>query len=166
MKPSPRHVEFIEKVGRFWESIAGSRIAGRILGWLMICEPDHQSAAELVEALDASTGSVSTQIRQLEQIGFVERITFPGDRASYYRLRELVWSGLMAGEQQRIDTWRDIVAGASEILPTERPERVTELGAIADFFADEWPALMERLTRHLERALTPREDRAPRWEAS
>jgi hypothetical protein len=35
-------------------------IAGRILGWLMICDPPEQSAAERAEAIGASRASLTT----------------------------------------------------------------------------------------------------------
>ncbi len=151
VKPDKYQSEFVERVGRFWESISGTRTAGRILGWLMICEPDHQSSSEIVEALDVSTGSVSIQIRQLEQAGVVERVTFRGDRASYYRLPNRVWSQVLHGELDRIVEMRKLSEAAAGFLPTVRPERVTELGAVAEFFGNEWAALMERLSEHLKK---------------
>ncbi len=154
MKLTAEQSQFVEQTGRFWESTTGSRNAGRILGLLMICEPDHQSSADIVEALDVSAGSVSTQVRHLEQIGLVERLTFRGDRASYYRLPDRAWSKLMEGELQRIAEMRKLAESGTQVLPDSRPERVTELGLIVDFFADEWPALMGRLRDRLTKERT------------
>lgn len=141
--------QFVERVGRFWESVAGSRTAGRILGWLMICDPQHQSSAELVAALSVSTGSVSTQIRQLETLGLVERVTFPGDRARYYHLPDKVWSRFVKEDLGRLTAMRKLAEAGAAVLPAVRPERVTELGVIADFLIDEWSSLMERLDQRL-----------------
>lgn len=151
MELSEDQSRFVERVGRFWESGNGSRTAGRILGWLMVSEPDHQSSADIVEALEVSAGSVSTQVRQLEQLGLVERVTFPGDRASYYRLPERAWPQLIEGELSRLVEMRKLSEAGADVLPSTRPERVTELGVIADFFVDEWPELVERLGRRLEK---------------
>lgn len=149
MKLSEAQSAHVEAVGRWWESIAGSRNAGRILGWLMICDPPHQSSRELAETLHSSAGSVSTQARVLETVGFVERVTFRGDRSTYYQLRPDVWLGLMGGEHQRIRELRALAASASEVLPATRPDRVTDLGRIAQFFDEEWPGVIERLTAYL-----------------
>lgn len=151
MKLSEQQVDFVERMGRFWESISGTRTAGRILGWLMICEPDHQSATDLTLALDISGGSVSTQVRLLEQLGLVERVTFRGNRASHYRLPDRVWSRRMDRELDRIIEMRKITEAAAGVVPAIRPERVTEMGLIADFFADEWPQLMNRLTDQISK---------------
>ncbi len=149
MKLTEPQVLFVERVGRFWESVSLGRSAGRILGWLMICEPVHQSAADLVSTLGMSTGSVSTQIRQLERIGLVERVTFPQDRASYFQLPESVWSMSMNAEFERLEQMRALAASAAGVLPTVRPERVSELALVAEFFTEEWQGLMDRLAERL-----------------
>jgi DNA-binding transcriptional regulator GbsR (MarR family) len=154
MNPSATQHEFIERVGRWWESVSGSRSAGRILGWMMICEPPHRSSAQLVEDLHLSAGSVSTQTTILERIGFLERVTFPGDRVTYYRLPEGVWVELMRGEQQRIGEMRELAAAAVELTPQERPDRVEDLDRVALFFLEEWPDLMDRLVRKVEKERT------------
>lgn len=147
----PEQSEFVEESGRFWESQGMSRTAGRLLGWLMICEPPHQSAAELVSDLEISTGSVSTQVRVLEQVAMLERITFSNDRATYFRLRDHVWARLMEGEMDRLQHLRKLAASAHNVVPIERSERVTELALVTEFFIDEWPNLLSRLAQQLGR---------------
>ena len=149
MKLSEPQSVFVERVGRFFESLSLGRSAGRILGWLMICEPVHQSASDLVGTLGMSTGSVSTQLRRLAQVGLMERITFPGDRASYYQLPESVWSKFMDAELERIAHMRSLAQAATEVTPTVRPERVTELSEVAEFFSTEWPEILKRLSERL-----------------
>ena len=151
MKPTPEQHDFVEHMGRWWETGTGSRAAGRILGWLMICEPSHQSAPELVDALEISTGSVSTQIRFLEELQFVERITFPGDRITYYRLKPDVWVHVMWTETDHLERMMAISEAGAGVVPEERPERVTDIGLIAGFFLQKWPTFMEELLEHLEK---------------
>ena len=47
---------FVEEVALVFEEIGLIRMAGRILGWLLISNPPYQSADELAEALQASKG--------------------------------------------------------------------------------------------------------------
>ena len=42
---------FVEEVGLLFEHAGLPRMAGRILGWLLICDPPHQSPGELAEVL-------------------------------------------------------------------------------------------------------------------
>src|SRR5438270_13498655 len=60
-------------------------IGGRILGYLLVCDPEERTAAELSEELEASTGSVSTNIRLLINQGVVVRTTRRGRQAAQYR---------------------------------------------------------------------------------
>jgi DNA-binding MarR family transcriptional regulator len=149
MKPTIAQSDYVEKVGRWWEAATGSRAAGRILGWIMICEPPHQSAADLIETLDLSSGSVSNQVRVLETVGLLERVTFGGDRASYYQLRPHAWVEVMLEKQSGTEELLALAHAAESVLPTDRPERVTELARVAEFWNEEWPALIARLKEHL-----------------
>ena len=117
----------------------------------MICEPAHQSSSDLASALQISAGSVSTQARLLETVGFLERITFPGDRSTYYQLKPNVWRELMWSEQQRIEEMRSLAEAAEPLTPDTRPDRVEELDLISSFFLDRWPDLMAELGDHLEK---------------
>ena len=55
--PTPAELAFVEEFGRLLEEEGAPRIAGRILGWLLICEPPYQSFNDLVGVLGASKGS-------------------------------------------------------------------------------------------------------------
>jgi len=151
MKLSQPQSEFVERVGRWWEAGTGSRASGRILGWLMICDPPHQSSAELAERLQISAGSVSTQIRFMENLGLVERVTFAGDRVTYFRLKPNVWVDLMWSEIDQLRQWQEISSLGAQVLPEERRERVVDIGFIADFLLDRWPALMDDLVEELNK---------------
>ncbi len=136
---------YVEQVGRFWESSGGTRTAGRILGRLMTCHPPHQSSAELADALRASAGSVSTQTRLLESIGLIERITFPGDRVSYFQIREGAWIDVLGAKLGGVDRFHDIALAGKSLVGDDRADRIDDLLAVTDFFRTEFPLLIERL---------------------
>lgn len=117
---------------------------------MMICEPPHQSSSDLVDALELSTGTVSTQIRVLERILFVERVTFPGDRATYFQLKPDVWIGVMMSEPDHIRRMMELAEAATAVTPEIRPDRVTDMGFIASFLLDRWPSLMNELLEQLK----------------
>ncbi len=74
----------IEQVARYFEEAGLPRVAGRLIGALVVADPREQSAAELAHRVRASRGSMSTMGRLLVAAGLAERRTQPGDR------RELV----------------------------------------------------------------------------
>lgn len=81
-----RDVEaFIERAGLQWQRDGLPRIAGRIFA-LTLISPEPCSLDEIAETLGVSKASVSNDARLLEQMGFVERVSLPGDRRDYYQI--------------------------------------------------------------------------------
>ena len=77
--------QFLEDFALHMEHHGLPRMAGRILAWLLICDPPEQSMPDLVEVLQASKSSVSTMTRHLIQFGMIERVSLPGERRDFYR---------------------------------------------------------------------------------
>lgn len=154
---------FVEEVGIFFEQTGLSRMAGRILGWLLICDPPHQSADELAEALMASKGSISTMTRFLIQIGLIERISLPGVRHDYFRLRPGAWDHLIRQNQEQITAIRKLTERGLELLEGRASlsrQWLEEMRDIYVFMEREFPALMERWEKHRVRnraKLSPKE---------
>jgi len=68
-----RQAAFVEEMGQYLSSVGMTPMAGRMLAWLLICDPAEQTAAELADALRASRGAISTAARSLETAGFLRR---------------------------------------------------------------------------------------------
>lgn len=151
MKPTDEQLAYVEYVGRVWEGFGQPRTVGRILGWLMICEPPEQSSSDLAEDLQISAGSVSTTTRQLIQLGIADRLTYPGDRASYFRLHDHVWIEVVRGRLEGLRALHEVAVAAEPVMPDEEPERITELAWMTEFMLREWPVLMDRMQRELDR---------------
>ena len=139
---------FVEEVGIVFEQTGLPRMAGRIFGWLLISNPPHQSTDQLAEALIASKGSVSTMTRLLIQIGLVERLSLPGVRHSYLRLRpDALRHMLKHGVEDEIKMFRQLAEHGLELLADETSLRRKWLEEMHDrytFFEREFPALLER----------------------
>ncbi len=139
--------QFVEKVGLLYEQVGLQRMAGRILGWLLICDPPAQSAADLAAALDASKGSISGMTRQLIQLGLIERISLPGDRRDYFHIRPNAWIEVVMREFASVGMFRQLAeSGLAAIAdaPAGHRERLETMRDIYGFFERELPALMER----------------------
>lgn len=142
---------FADRMALYWETVGFSRAASSLIGWLMVCEPPHQSQADLATALHLSRGSVSTHLRALEVVGLTERVRFPGERTQYYQLPEGVWLRVMQSEGERIAAMKSMAEAGAQVLPQSRPERITQLGKVAEFFDEEWPPLLERMNARFEK---------------
>ncbi len=138
---------FAEDVGIFFEQSGLPRMAGRILGWLLICDTPQQSTSELVEALKASKGSISTTTRLLIRIGLIERFSLPGIRHDYFRIKPDVWHYLIKESQVQTTTMRQLAERGLELLKNKPPlnrQRLEEMRDVYTFFEREFPALLER----------------------
>ena len=76
--------EFVEEMGQFLASLGMTPMAGRMWGWLLICEQPEQTATDIAAALHASRGSISGTARLLATSGLIRRSTKPGDRREYF----------------------------------------------------------------------------------
>lgn len=154
-------MRFVEEVGVMLELEAGTpRMVGRILGWLLICDPPEQSASDLAEALQASKGSISTATRVLLRLGFVERVRFPGERFDRFRSQPEAWDEFFWREDQ-FSGPRRIFRMGLELLGDEPSERRKRLQALDDLYAwweERMPALQEEYLADKERRRT----RAPK----
>ncbi|WP_405954914.1 GbsR/MarR family transcriptional regulator [Streptomyces phaeochromogenes] len=81
-------LHWVERLSMYLAQDGVPPIAGRILGWLMICDPPEQSAGQIAEAIGASRASLTTNLRILTTMGFAARRTRPGERTVYYRLQQ------------------------------------------------------------------------------
>ena len=137
---------YLERWGMLFELLGATRMMGRILGWLLVCDPPEQSAGDIAEAVGASAGSVSTTTRALTQAGMVERLGIPGERSAHFRVRSGVWGQLLRKRMSYIVSMRDLVEEGLE-FGRERSEesrlRLRELGSYCSFIERELPGFVE-----------------------
>ena len=60
---------FVSAMGQFLATYGMTPMAGRLWGYLLICDPPEQTSEEIAGALHASRGAISGTVRLLEPIG-------------------------------------------------------------------------------------------------
>ncbi len=156
--PSLAELQFVEEVALSFEQQGLFRMAGRVLGWLLICDPPEQSFNQLVEVLQASKGSISNAMRLLVPSGLVERVSRPGERRDYYRIRPGAWVELARIRTRHYGEFKKLVEQGLHMLdgaPPTRRERLHDLHALYDWLDREMPQFWARW----EREQAKREDR-------
>ena len=137
---------FVEELGVLFELEAGApRMVGRTLGWLLVCDPPEQSAAELVESLQASKGSISTATRVLLRMGLVERVRHRGERFDRFKAQPEAWDEIL-WRQDQFSSPRRVVGLGLEALADEPPARraaLEEMDALYAWWERRIPALRE-----------------------
>jgi DNA-binding MarR family transcriptional regulator len=141
--------QFAEEMAVQFERFGVPRGAGRLLGWLLICEPARQSTADLVVALGVSKASISSAVRLLESSGLLTRAVVPGDRSDYYEVRPDAFEAAHG----QLGTFQIFAAlmekGLAAIADAAGPRaaRLRETAAFYRFLEREWPGMVERFQR-------------------
>src|SRR5256886_16571712 len=109
--------QYAEETAVVLEGMGLPRAYGKLLGWLLICDPPQQSSADLAQALDLSAGSVSTGTRMLENARLIRRVAVPGKRGKVYEMTEDAMTRAVQDDPVRImrevmERELDIVGGA------------------------------------------------------
>lgn len=139
---------FIEQMGLLAEDDNMPRIAGRVLG-LMLLEAGPFLFDEMVERLQVSRGSISTNVRFLEDRGFLERTGRPGERQVYIRMADDPFKGLVTAVLRRKRRWLAVTGKTLDQLPDD---------------ADEARSRLQSMQRFHEMIIETLEDIIARWE--
>jgi len=139
-------LRFVEEVALGFERQGLFRMAGRVIGWLLICDPPEQTFNQLVEVLGASKGSISSAMKFLTPSGWVERVSHPGDRKTYYRFRPGSLFEATRTQSQHYGEFKRVIESGMELM-ADQPARRERLDAVHDLYGwleIEVPALLER----------------------
>lgn len=151
MNISDSERSFIEEVGVVFEQTGLPRMAGRLFGWLLISDPPYQSPSQLAEVLHASKGSISTSIRLMTQMGFIERHVIAGSRHDHFRLSEDAIKRIIRhGLEQEIKMFRTLSERGLELtkaLPAKRKTWLKEIQSRYAYLEKAFPALLEKYER-------------------
>ena len=124
---------FVEQLGLIAQADGLPRIAGRILG-LMVIHGGPFSFSELSTKLQVSRGSISTNTRLLENLGVIERMTRVGERQDYFKLHANPYIELIRGLQNRMKKASLIVAETKQKLPADNVEMQKRLADLCHFY--------------------------------
>lgn len=144
-KPMEHDAVFVERVADWIDYVRLPHMAGRVVGYLLLAEPAHQSAAQLSDALQASSGSISMSVRLLVDRSLAEPVRFPGDRKTYYRLREDFWSQILRDQSRAVTDLQRLATDVSGMSLAEegRTEPLRDLEPFANFWGSKVPELVE-----------------------
>ena len=146
MEQAVRERQFIEQVGLFMENHGMPRMAGRLLGLLLICDPPEQSSAELAAVLTASKGSISTNTRLLLKGELIEKVAMPGQRGTWFRVRPHAWHQIMEHQLTGITSFRRLLDEGIGMMAGESAARIERLKEARDFYGfmeTEFPLVLQ-----------------------
>lgn len=126
---------FIEQMGMIAQSDGLPRIAGKVLGLLMI-ESGPFSFSDIAQRLQVSRGSVSTNTRLLENLSIIERVSKMGERGDFFQLAQDPYMKLLKGATQRMEKASLTIKEARKALPDTWKESQKKLGDLEQFYGE------------------------------
>ena len=140
--PDDWRLRFVEDMGGLTLVAGLPRAVMRVLGWMIVCEPRDQTAGDIQRELRLSAGSVSAAVRELCDVGMVERLARPGNRRIHYRLSSRGWA---AGFESRFRILGELRRVAARALDGAEGEADDRLQGMHDLFAVMEAAVVELL---------------------
>ena len=139
---------FIEETGLLFENLGTTRMAGRILGYLMITDKEMVSFDELCQVLQASKSSISTNIKSLITLHYVKPITLPGDRKTYYMLSpDLDWVESLMKRVELLKVMNNLFRKGLDLRVNKKDKASEWLRMSVEFYewvVEEYPKFLAR----------------------
>lgn len=151
----PEEEQFVESVAGMLAASGLPRMAGRIWGYLLICEPMEQTGGDLATALHASRGSISGMVRLLEPAGLVRRSTRRGDRREWFSVPPGSVIAILESRHPITVAWRRLAEDGLSLLADRPPEvrsRLTEVRDVYAYMERELPHMLARFKAEREQA--------------
>lgn len=141
-----KKLSFIEETGLLFESAGMTRMAGRIFGYLLVCDEDAVSFNQIQEILDASKGSISTNLKQLANTELIELVSIPGDRKTYYRASQIQIGDILKSRTGLMKSFADVFTKANELKTRKDDvsEWLVESSSFYEWMEDQLDEIMIR----------------------
>ena len=153
--PTDVQITFADHMGRFYaRRYAFPPMVGRVLGYLLVCEPKDQTIAELSDALLASRSAITGALNILERMHAIRRTRAAGERMDRVRV-DFSSAQAQGFDITEYEELGDLAREGLEVLgdaPPERREELLAMAALADFLVErihslqkEWEAKRDAL---------------------
>jgi DNA-binding transcriptional regulator GbsR (MarR family) len=139
---------FIEDISLYFEQMGLPRMAGRVLGVLLISDPPQQSLNDLCEVLQTSKSALSTTTRLLTEMSLIERVPSPKPREVAFEFKPGGWVAFMRMRLRLMASLHEIAERGLELLKDEPPALRARLQEAHDMFSlieQQLPALLRRI---------------------
>ncbi|MBO0805435.1 MAG: hypothetical protein J2P25_20450 [Nocardiopsaceae bacterium] len=152
--PSDAEITFADHAARLYARRYGMPpMAGRLLGYLMVCDPPEQTIAELAESLLASRSAIAGAVKVLDStFCMIRRSRAAGERMDRVQV-DLTSIGAMGFDVTEYQEQRELAREGLELLEDAPPERravLLEYAAFMDYLVGRLPELKKDWMAHRE----------------
>ena len=157
--PHDAQLIFADHVGRFYaRQYAFPPMAGRLLGYLFVCDPPQQTIDELSEALLASRSAITGAVKLLEGYRMARRTRIAGERVDRVGLdptSQQPQNFDSAIHREHAALFREGLALLTDASPDRRAP-LEEMVALAEFLSERLPALRDEWHAHRDQLRSTR----------
>jgi DNA-binding transcriptional regulator GbsR (MarR family) len=121
-------------------------VGGRIFGYLLVCEPAEQTAAQIADGVGASLGTVSSMTRLLLSARLIERVRRRGERSAVYLIAPDAMSNITRAAIEATRVAREMTERGLGLMADRPPAARTRLQDLRDvylIFEESMPPLLE-----------------------
>jgi hypothetical protein len=135
---------FADHAGRFYSSVYNiPPVAGRLLGYLAVCDPAEQTINDLADALLASRSAITGAVKLLEPLHAVQRTRTAGERVD----RVTIDPAALEPQGFRPEPYLQMTALArAGIQIAKDPARramLEDVAALGEFLAERMPRVLD-----------------------
>jgi DNA-binding transcriptional regulator GbsR (MarR family) len=145
--PTDEQLRFADDLGRYCvRELAFPPVAGRVMGYLAVCDPAEQTINELADALLASRSAITQAVVLLEGHGMARRTRARGERVDRVAARLDVLTYERDLDASSYVEQAALLRRGSALLAKDdsgRRQAMEELAALNDFLAEKLPLLKE-----------------------
>jgi DNA-binding transcriptional regulator GbsR (MarR family) len=137
--------KIIEKFGLYFDHIGLNKTYGRMFGLFMTLDKPL-SMSDVIEALQISKSTASTELRRLSLMGYIEKVAIPGQRADFYQLVPNVWQVHFYQKMEMIHKLSSIV----QQIPAKERKNFKQLNSMShycDFMSNKLRLLIQEFTQ-------------------
>jgi biotin operon repressor len=154
---SPEIQRFIDAIGEYFAQFGLSSVSGRLLG-LMTISDEPLTLDDMAGALGVSRASISTNIRLIKAIGFVDKVSMPRDRRDFYRCSSDPWGAIIRTDMVSTDMLAGIARRGLMAIPDDTSGtarmHVEDLLDFCEFMLEEERGILQRWRERVARRMT------------
>lgn len=154
---SPEIQRFIDAIGEYFAQFGLSSVSGRLLG-LMTISDEPLTLDDMAGALGVSRASISTNIRLIKAIGFVDKVSMPRDRRDFYRCSSDPWGAIIRTDMVSTDMLAGIARRGLMAIPDDASGtarmHVEDLLDFCEFMLEEERGILQRWRERVARRMT------------
>ncbi|MEU4428465.1 MarR family transcriptional regulator [Actinoplanes sp. NPDC024001] len=122
------------------------RMTARVMAALLFTQQDTMTAGEIGAQLGVSSGAMSGALKNLTELGMIEKVPAPGSRRDHFRFRDSAWATLMSKQNTALTLMTEAADEGIKVAGADSPagQRLADMRDFYSYMLSEMPALIER----------------------